>query len=192
MADGPKTRVTIAGETVTARPGAAMSVGPNRRLPVPDHALIHEAGHAVVAHALGWRVVNIEPDGDGYRTGFEVPEQPTPTEHFMLAAASMAGGAAQQQAGVEPDGDEGCAEDLDLAIGSVLAYLGEDPEAFAFCGADRLPDRIDPALRLAGALALDLVKARWSAVERIAAALRETARLGADTLQRLLDGGDDG
>lgn len=178
--------IELRGEVITIKPAKVKVGGRRPTKKFGGAVLTHEAGHAVVAHALGLKVVNIEPFGDGMRTGFEMHgRRRTRSEHFMLAVVSLAGGAAQLRVGVNPDDDPGCAEDLDLAVGHVLAYLGEDPKAWG--GAACLPPEVDPAMKRAGALAQDIVKARWPTVRAIARALTKAERLDEAELGKILE-----
>lgn len=150
------------------------------------HIYIHEAGHAVVAHALGFEVVAIEPTDTGFKTAFEAPEAPTLLEHYLTAVITLAGAAAQQKAGVAPD--PGCDTDRNQAIASILLYLGEDPQAWVSClTSDYMPEQFEPAYIRAGELAVDLVKARWSSIQTLAAALEEFQSLSMDEIKDILE-----
>lgn len=119
---------------------------------------IHEAGHAVVADALGLHVFCIEPHEDGPRCGIWAPEELSPIEHFAMTAYSLGGGAATLRDGGKP-GDEAC-EDLDAAA--------EHAAAFAASGED-----VDAALCRASWLAQSIVNDRWGAVLALAAHVEE-------------------
>ncbi len=174
--------VTIDGIEHRAVPGAPLLVGPQADARVPPHVFLHEAGHAVVAHSFGWSVVSIEATEMGYSTGCEGPRDPTKEEHLSLAIISLGGPAAQERAGVGRD--DGCEMDLDQAVGSVLAYLGEDPAVWV--GSPTLPSEVEPVMLRAGRSALEIVTARWAVVVRIAEALEREVELDRDQLARLL------
>lgn len=182
--------ITVGGTELRSSGGAPMAAGGfTRPLDAPAHVFIHEAGHAVVAHALGLQVFSIRRFATYYETAFEGPEE-SPTEHFLHAVVCLAGGAAQQHAGVAPD--HGCYEDLQLAVGSILVYLGEDPDEVRGAldrGDGKLPVSVDPAIARAGALAMDIVVGRWTTVESVAAALKHAGELDEDALAGLLGGG---
>lgn len=117
---------------------------------------IHEAGHAVVADALGFEVVTIERDEHGDMVcGIYQSDAPSAVEHLALAAYSLAGGAAHARNGGAPDCE--CMVDLDGAEDAVRDFLGAENPA-------------DRAAELARAmwLAQSIVNDRWEAVEAIA------------------------
>lgn len=86
----------------------------------------HEAGHALVAHALGFTVVEIieHEENTGWKCGVECPSEPTQSEHFLMAAWALAGGAAEELIGIEPG--DGCADDVQIACRHVHMWLGAD------------------------------------------------------------------
>ena len=149
-------------------------MSPNNKGTMTRAIAIHEAGHAVVAHALGFDVVCIEDHIDGPRCGFLSPEEPSEMEHFLLAAVSLAGGQAEGMDGGEPD--SGSMQDLDMAAG----------HAEAFAGADGL----DAALLRAVTLAANILRGQWGVVESIATRIHETGcDLDGDDLAECFDAG---
>lgn len=85
---------------------------------------IHEAGHAAVAHALGFRVIAVRQDHDGiFSCVIEQSEEPDDLEHWSLAIVALAGGAAERRLlGIAIPGD---ATDRQAAARHVLAWLGD-------------------------------------------------------------------
>ena len=128
---------------------------------------IHEAGHAVVAHALGFDVVCIEDHEDGPRCGFLIPGEPSEMEHFLLAAVSLAGGQAESMDGGTPD--FGSMQDLDEAAGHAEEFAGADG--------------IDATMLRAVTLAANILRGQWKTVESIVQRIHETGcDLDADDL----------
>jgi hypothetical protein len=121
---------------------------------------IHEAGHAVVAHALGIRGLALVPRVGGFACEMQVPEELGPLEHWTMAVVSLAGGAAEVHDGGQPD--DGALEDLNLAVGHLAAWLGLDAVPPAGSGV------IEWHLRTAGGLASMIVEARWTDVVALA------------------------
>lgn len=145
----------------------------------PRKIAYHEAGHAVVASALGFDVIEIVKRADGWATGVAFPEEPTISEHFLLAAWSMAGGAAQDKAGYPAD--DGCIDDLNRAARSIDLWMGGDGN-----GPPDDTTEIDRGLLRANILACDLMAARWSLVEKIAKLIQDLGEIGEQELAMLL------
>lgn len=147
---------------------------------MPMTIAIHEAAHAVVASALGFRDVHVTRHDGCHATGFSAPEEPTPNEHFMLAAVSLAGGLAECEH-LGCDTPEGALEDLQLAVESIAAYL---------CLDEVPPEGSNPemthALTQAAELSGDIVVSRWEAVRRLAEALTRHEELSSEQVATLL------
>ncbi len=56
----------------------------------------HEAGHAIVADALGFGALHCKPIDGGFVVMHEGPDDPTPLECFHLAVVACAGCCAQE------------------------------------------------------------------------------------------------
>lgn len=135
---------------------------------------LHEAGHAVVADALGFKVTTIEPTEHGYRMGFDAPEDPSGTDHFLMAVVTAGGVMAQQLAGHEQD--QGCIDDLNHAIRSIVAYLGYDEPPV------QKPQGLDAAIDRVGGLARAIIRDAWPRVLELARWIDERKRLDAAVL----------
>lgn len=123
---------------------------------------IHEAGHVVVADALGLTPIRVQDAGEQLEVAIAMPtdETRTPLEDFLGAAVAFAGMAAQSKFGEPPCC--GSNQDLQIAVDHALAVVGdainpEDPKS-----------SIDPVLHRASRLAHDLVSARWTLIVEVA------------------------
>lgn len=141
---------------------------------------IHEAGHVVVADALGLWVAAVErhpeedgPNGLGWRVVHMGPEEPTPWESYTICAVALAGGCAEMLAHGDPG--SGNASDLDQAHAMAGAAESED-------------SGVDDAMPRAAWLAASILSARWDAVLAVASAMDERGELDAIDLGRMLAG----
>lgn len=137
--------------------------------PIDKRVAFHEAGHAIVADALGLSVVEIIPTEDGWACGVDCPKEPTITEHFIMAAWALAGGVAQDRVGYPPDA--GCMTDVNDAARHVHMWLGGDPDD----GPPEDKGPIDAGLLRAMALARHILVDRWMDVVDLAAAIEENS-----------------
>ncbi len=140
-----------------------------------DPIAFHEAGHVVVGHLLGLRLLDTDilRDGEGGNghTHFADPGTTKPERDFVerLLTTFMAGFAAESLAGLADP--EGSGYDRDQAVRRWAAYLAPSgPEQ------DRL---LEQALQRAGKLLGQ--PAAWAAVEAVAKALSERKRLSGAT-----------
>jgi len=123
---------------------------------------VHEAGHMVVADALGFMTLRVESLEDRVQVEV-VPVARTHQEHFCAAAVALAGGLAQGLGGYAPD--DGCLGDMGAALDNALGHLG----SAAICGGQA----VDGVLARASSLALCILKQRWRTVIDVADALDE-------------------
>jgi hypothetical protein len=143
---------------------------------VKRYVAIHEAGHAVVADALGFRVILINACERGYHTGFlHATASRGAEQQFALATVSLAGGAAELRLGRRVPGDGNGPDILD-AEKHARAYLRHT--------ARRRTDTIAVTMRRAGWLAQSIVNDRWSAIRALAAHLVEHGAADEKTIAR--------
>lgn len=146
-----------------------------------DVVAFHEAGHVVVGHLLGLRLLatDVLPDGEGGNghTHFADPGVTPPPPEFVerLLTTFMAGFAAESRAGhVDPDGS---GYDRDQAVRGWAAFLAPaGPEQDAVL--DRALERAAELLDRPGA---------WVAVEAVAEALATRRRLPGDEADAIVD-----
>ena len=133
---------------------------------LPNHIALHEAGHVVVAHTLGF-TTKVETDDRGPRTDFKVPKSLSGTDRFLIVAVSMAGASAQKKGGSDPD--EGCAQDLMLAVEDSLTITNESPEDHV--GKTTIPAAAQRVLERAAGLAKSIIAGRWDELLALARTL---------------------
>jgi ATP-dependent Zn protease len=145
----------------------------------------HEAGHAVMAHLCGQRITEVEIVGDDEHSGSvrslrfpaersSEPDPTTPTaplERRLLC--TIAGMVAESIVGGDDRWDEG-AEDLELAVRLAMQIVDD-------C------EKVLPFLEAAREHAEDLLRGRWSEVERLASSLMNKRRLTGDEVRCLLN-----
>lgn len=138
---------------------------------------IHEAGHVVVADALGFWVESVQrapehdgPSGDGWATTHTGPDCPTAMESYLLCAVALAGGCAE----ILMWGDPGdcISDDIDNAHDFAMAAEAD----------------VDDAMQRAGWLATSILTARWADVLSVAARLEDRGGLDDLHIGELLDG----
>jgi len=140
-------------------------------------AAYHEAGHAVVAHTLGYGTpyVEIAADGSGYRAGSGAPGGRDVVEHMVLI--TMAGPIAEARA---------------LRISRLVAWgwsaSGDLPEAEGLITG---LGGLDPWWNIYESQTAALVREHWPAVDRVARALLARRRLDAAALAELLGAATD-
>jgi hypothetical protein len=124
---------------------------------------IHEAGHVVVADALGFTPSFVRDAGEQLEVAISMPpaDARTPHEDYVGAAIAFAGMLAQTKYGEPPDC--GSTTDLQLAVDHAIACVGQEN-----LSPDDPKSSIDPVLHRASKLAGDLVEARWSLIVKIA------------------------
>ena len=137
---------------------------------------VHEAGHVVVADALGFTPQCVKHVEGGLGVGFEAPDKPTPHEFFGMAAIALAGGLAQDRDGSTPDC--GCFEDLNFAADHVIDYLARDLPPFRVRVLQWLGLRpyeewaaqevVDATMQRAASLAQSILSDRWEVVIAVA------------------------
>ncbi len=159
---------------------------------------IHEAGHAVVGHRLGMRLVAVDILATDDRRGiarWHIDEEDL--ERFAyddvdalaatFGAASWAGLAAQEIAGFPDDG--GFGRPLD---GSGGVAPGSDWAGLLELGFRVTAQEGDLVATLEGwqRLAIDVLRARWPEVEALADRLLEAGSLSAEEVQTTIEGID--
>ncbi|WEX91026.1 ATP-dependent Zn protease [Sinorhizobium garamanticum] len=171
---------------------------------------IHEAGHAVVHHALDLgpiRGLNIDTGQGGYNLlGFHPSGNDTPEWHANMLAMLMAGRAAEALVLKRISGGSGGTDDSDLARATRMAFdiertlgfgaehpllyrphrspgdvLDRNPELAA-----RVHDRLETALNQATAI----LSERKSAFNGLIKALSDAQALDGAVVMRILDGDD--
>ena len=135
---------------------------------VPMWMAVHEAGHAVVADALGFRVLGTTSTADAFSVQAYGNGGP-----FIDAVVAMAGAVAQERFG-EPRGC-GSHEDFAAAAHAVVDYVGKHATK----------EQIYATIAAAEALADDIIAARWDAVIAIASAIHEKHEQDASEMEAL-------
>jgi hypothetical protein len=137
-----------------------------------------------MAQLCGQQITEVEIIGDDEHAGSVrslrfLEEQPSerdpaiptaPIERRLLC--TVAGMVAESMAGGPSDWDEG-AEDLDAAVRLAMQVVGD-------C------ERVLPYLEITREHTEDLLRAHWSAVERLAGTLIERRRVSGEEVRRLL------
>ena len=139
---------------------------------------VHEAGHVVVAHALGARLggARVWADGSGLAQ-YGWPPWASPAARAAAAAAGMVAEGMLLPRGV-PDWEIGDVEPEPACSCCVEGVRrGADDVIVAAVGADAEEAQADAAAILSD---------RWPAVERVARALCAAGALGAAEIERLL------
>jgi hypothetical protein len=113
---------------------------------------IHEAGHAVVADALGFTNIRCIPTDGGFAIEYTGPDKPTSLECFLLAAVALAGPAAQQHEGYTVE-DSDARNDMNQALRFLATYAGFADVPPASSGL--LAEPLERACDLAGAIIRD-------------------------------------
>jgi hypothetical protein len=129
---------------------------------------VHEAGHAVVADALGLRVLGTIGTSEAISVQTYGSSGP-----FIDAVVAMAGAVAQERFG-EPRG-HGSHEDFQYAVQAAVDYAGKHATK----------EQIFATIAAAEALADDIIAARWGAVIAIASAIHEKHEQNASEIEVL-------
>lgn len=129
---------------------------------------VHEAGHAVVADALGFRVLGTSSNADAINVHTFGASSP-----YIDVVVAVAGAVAQERFG-ERRGP-GSQDDLDIAAEAAADYVGEDAT----------DAQIDATIEAAEYLADDILAARWDAVLAIASAIFEKNEMTASEMEAL-------
>jgi hypothetical protein len=126
---------------------------------LPFWMAVHEAGHVVVADALGLNPHAVTMTDEEVAVEIPMPEHMTPIEAFLSATVSHAGGLAQHKHGELPG--PGTYTDLRNAAASIRVAAGDDAPASV----------LEILTLRASNLARAILEARWDVVLRVAQAL---------------------
>jgi hypothetical protein len=129
---------------------------------------VHEAGHAVVADALGFRVLGTT--SNAYAISVQTYGAGSP---YIDVVVAMAGAVAQERFG-EPRGP-GSQDDFDLAAEAAADYLGKRATK----------EQLFATIEAAEYLADDILAARWDAVLAIASEIFEKNEMTASEMDVL-------
>lgn len=138
---------------------------------------IHEAGHAAVADALGFRVLSVAmKDGQLQCAIVAEEDSSSPMEQFLLATFSLAGGCAAHRGrfNEEYDFHESMKIDLDAAYKSCEVYAGA------------MKERFDEAINRATWLAQSIVNDRWKAIEKLADHIEQNGAATEEDIKKIL------
>lgn len=128
---------------------------------IARYLAIHEAGHLVVAHALGLTPLGIIEDEDQILAVIAGLDVDTPATHFLHCVVAWGGMCAHRRSDTPPG--HNCADDMKIAREHAREYIGVDAPDVA----------LQQALSLALTLADEIVHARWPAVMAIADLIQE-------------------